>query len=64
MKNPCKKTCPKRSATCHGECGDYKDWLVFVEQRRNDNQKKVTLDGYFADIRNRKRKWFNNQLKK
>ena len=37
MKNPCKKDCPGRSATCHAECDDY---LAFNEHNMKRNLKR------------------------
>jgi len=30
-KNPCKPDCPKRKASCHGGCKDYKDYRVLID---------------------------------
>lgn len=56
--NPCKKDCPKRSATCHSTC---KEYLEFFENNREENEKikkenyiKNSLDEYeFENYRKR-----------
>ena len=35
-KNPCSKDCHRRSATCHSECQQYKDFEKHQEQYRNE----------------------------
>lgn len=53
MECPC-KDCNKRSATCHGECEEYKQWSLENEEiRKMINRKKREA---FLDNSTRKRK--------
>lgn len=50
VKNPCKRNCEKRSATCHAECEAYLAYaaekVAEYEARRTENEKDVpTADG-------------------
>ena len=57
---PCKPDCPKRNATCHSWCPDYKKWRV---EKDKENEaiykiKKGERDyyGHCADYANKCRK--------
>ena len=41
--NPCKPDCPKRSATCHGTCKDYKEWRAELDERNAQERLKRDL---------------------
>lgn len=44
MKNPCKPNCPKRCATCHGNCKEYADfraWLDSINAKRKAEQDAI-----------------------
>jgi hypothetical protein len=36
---PCAKDCPKRNATCHSVCPDYKEWRA-KKDRENEAKRK------------------------
>lgn len=61
MKIPCKKDCPRRSATCHAECEDYLAFVEDTRQRREQRRLKRITDGYVTkEVRKAKassRKW-------
>lgn len=49
IKQPCKKDCPDRSATCHAECEAY---LLFIEHNAKERERihrKNKVDGYIKD---------------
>lgn len=50
VKNPCKRSCEKRSATCHAECADYLAYaeakVAEYEARRREREKDaLTAEG-------------------
>lgn len=38
MKQPCDRSCPGRSPTCHAECEKYR---AYAEQQREDYKRRV-----------------------
>ena len=52
-KNPCKPDCPKRSATCHGNCPDYAEYRQFIDEVnrirfKEKEQKRLMTEHNFA----------------
>ena len=41
MRNPCKRTCPRRTATCHGSCPDY---AIFCEGRERIRKQRAEVN--------------------
>lgn len=42
--NPCKKDCPKRSATCHGICKDYKEFRAEMDKYLETKARHAEVD--------------------
>lgn len=49
MRNPCKKDCPDRTATCHAECEKYLEYFAYCEERRNKHIKQHPIHQYIKD---------------
>ena len=46
--SPCKPDCPKRNATCHSLCPEYKEWRAEKDKENEQisKQKKAERDYY------------------
>lgn len=42
---PCAKDCPRRTATCHSTCGDYKIWKA-KREKQSEEIHKIKLVRY------------------
>lgn len=57
MRNPCRKDCPDRSATCHAECIKYLDFYAWCKEAREQERKQsVTMDYIAKEVRKGKSK--------
>lgn len=65
--NPCKRDCPKRSATCHAVCKEYIEYAEAKEEERVERWKQKQIDNYAiesvveANIKRATRKWGFNR---
>lgn len=48
MKNPCEKTCPERTGTCHADCGKYALYAEACEKKRNERI-RANRDKYVSE---------------
>lgn len=49
MRNPCKRDCPDRSATCHAECVKYLNYYEWCKEARKRDRQRGNIDGYVKD---------------
>ena len=50
-KSPCSKDCSRRSATCHSECQEYKDFERAQEQFRNETYEAKEMNRKLSESR-------------
>ncbi len=64
-RNPCKPDCPKRNATCHSLCPEYKEWRAEKDKDNEQIQKLKQAErdyrGHCADYSYRCRKSRNKK---
>lgn len=61
---PCDKNCPRRSATCHADCPEYKEYWDDNEKRRAEYYKWLGAAEYGYDRgRKIKQKHFRTRRK-
>lgn len=53
VKNPCKKNCPGRSATCHCECKAYLAYAEAKNAEYDDRRAALDRETYTADAKRR-----------
>ena len=58
-RNPCKKDCSGRSATCHGECEKYKEWREWL----NGVNKEIQTENEKHQITDAHRKWMHKKMR-
>lgn len=49
MRNPCRKDCPDRSATCHAECIKYLDFYAWCKEAREQERQHRIPTGYIVN---------------
>lgn len=56
--NPCKKTCPDRSPTCHGSCKEYLDFRHDRDKMLEEKFRQSTDIGYTVEqvVKSRERR--------
>jgi hypothetical protein len=59
--NPCKPNCPRRSATCHSECPDYKDYRQSLDDENAKKRHKTHTECYIVERNKRIRGWINGK---
>ena len=46
MEIPCKPDCPKRNATCHSVCPEYKAYRVFLDKKNEVIRQDMEVPAY------------------
>jgi hypothetical protein len=49
VRNPCKKDCPGRSATCHAECDAYLEFHNWNRKQYAERLKQQPAESYMND---------------
>lgn len=49
MRNPCKRDCPDRSATCHAECVKYLTFYAWCKEAREKERQDRIPTGYIVN---------------
>ena len=62
-KQPCKRDCPKRSATCHCTCEDWAEWEKSKNKRYLEKRVQLSVTSYFFS-RNCEKKHSYNRKKR
>ena len=52
-KSPCTKDCPRRSAACHSECQEYKDFERAQELFRNEIYEAKEMNRKMSESRHK-----------
>lgn len=56
MKNPCEKTCPERTATCHCTCSRYKAFRDELDEKMDRRNKEISNRPLSHDLEMKYRK--------
>lgn len=58
-RNPCKRNCRERSATCHGECEKYKEWREWLD----GVNKEIQMENERYQITDAHKKWMHKKMR-
>ena len=58
-RNPCKRDCQGRSATCHGECEKYKEWREWLD----GVNKEIQMENEKYQITDSHKQWMRKKMR-